>query len=114
FAADGLTVLEVERRPFNYVLETAKGVDIEAAYRIPAWGGDVMLRALATRYLERTTDDGITALRDTVGENVGSGPPKWRWNLKASYSRDPVNVALTARGISSGVYDNRFIECTQF
>ena len=73
-----------------------------------------MLRALATRYLERTTNDGITALRDTVGENVGSGPPDWRWNVRASYSRDAINMALTARGISSGVYDNRFIECTQF
>lgn len=111
FAPGTQDITEVRRAPFNYVEETAKGVDIEASYRIPLWGGDLMLRALASHYIERTTYDGISAKLDTVGENDSDEPPNWRWNATVSYSTDPVQVSLTARGISSGVYDNRFIQC---
>jgi iron complex outermembrane receptor protein len=111
FAPGTQNITEVRRAPFNYVEETAKGVDIELSYRVPVGPGDLMLRGLASHYLENTTNDGISPKRDTVGENDSSEPPKWRWNATVSYSTEPVQVSLTARGVSSGVYDNRFIQC---
>src|SRR5690606_32083323 len=60
---------------------------------------------------ERSTDDGITP-RDLVGQGTASDPQKFRWNAKLTYALDPVTMSLTVRGVSSGVYDTRFIECT--
>jgi len=105
-------ITEVRRTPFNYVKETAKGVDIEASYRIPVGRGDLTARVLASRYLERTNDDGLSPVRELAGENDSSdSPPDLRWNAKLTYALDPMQVGLTVRGVSSGVYDNRFIEC---
>lgn len=111
FAPNGLDILEVQRAPFNYVEETAKGVDIEASYRASVGPGDLTIRALASHYLERRTNDGLTKL-NTVGENDSDEPPNWRWNATVSYALNAVQASLTARGVSSGVYDNRFIQCT--
>lgn len=111
FAPGSLDITEVARTPFNYVQEVARGVDIEASYRMPLWGGDLMTRVLASRYIERSTDDGITP-RELVGQARGSDPQRLRLNAKVSYALDPVTVGLTIRSVSSGVMDTRFIECT--
>jgi len=102
----------VIRSPFNYVTQLARGIDIEASYRMPVGAGDLSLRLLGTHYLKNETDDGSHLPIDTVGQNTSDGPPDWRWTANVSYALDPMNVSLTARGISSGVYDNRYIQCT--
>jgi len=111
FAPGSMDITEVKRRPFNYVQEVARGVDIEASYRMPLWNGDLTTRVLASRYIERSTDDGITP-RELVGQARGSDPQRLRLNAKVSYALDPVTVGLTMRYVSSGVMDTRFIECT--
>jgi outer membrane receptor protein involved in Fe transport len=39
------------------------------------------------------------------------GPPRWRWTGSATYALDPINVSVTARGVSSGTINNQFVEC---
>ncbi len=113
FLPGSTTILDVvTRSPFNFVTQLARGVDIEASYRMPLGRGDLMARVLGTRYLKNETDDGVNPSRDTAGQNTAGGPPDWRWTAMLNYSLEPMNVNLTARGVSSGVYDNRFIECT--
>ncbi|HEY4370131.1 MAG TPA: TonB-dependent receptor [Steroidobacteraceae bacterium] len=102
----------VIRSPFNYVTQLARGIDVEASYRMPLGAGDLSFRLLGTHYLKNETNDGSHTPIDTVGQNTADGPPDWRWTANVSYALDPMNVSLTARGISSGVYDNRYIECT--
>lgn len=111
FAPGTRNITEVRRSPFNYVKETAKGVDLEASYRIPLGNGNLMTRVLASRYLERNTDDGLIPVRELVGDADGTDPQKFRWNAKVSYDLEPMTVGLTVRGVSSGVYDTRYIEC---
>src|SRR5690606_28748748 len=111
FAADGIGITEVARSPFNYVVEKARGIDFEASYRTPIGEGNLSTRLLVSRYIERSTDDGI-APRKLLGQSLGTDPQRLRWNLKTSYNLDPVTVGLTARGVSRGVYDTRWIECT--
>lgn len=111
FAPGTQNVIEARRSPFNYVEERARGIDFEASYRTSLGAGDLTARVLASRYIERSTDDGI-APRELVGQATGSNPQRMRWNAKVSYALDPVTLGLTVRGISSGTYDNRFIECT--
>lgn len=111
FAPGTQDVIEARRSPFNFVSETAKGIDIEATYSMQVWDGDLTARLMASHYIERTTNDGTGPPREVVGENDGDGPPNWLWNARLSYATDPIRIAVVARGISSGVYDNRYIEC---
>ncbi len=115
--ADGvITVVRIQ--PTNFVSQLARGVDIESSYQLPLENlrpnlhGDLTLRALATRYLKNVEDTGSGPITDTVGENGGNGPPKWRYRVSLIYSNDSARLSLTGRGVSSGVYDNTNIECT--
>jgi iron complex outermembrane receptor protein len=107
----------VRRTPFNYTSQVARGVDYETSYRFEAsdlYGrlpGSVMVRALATNYKRNaTTTEGV--IDDTAGMNTSFGPPSWKWNASIDYSLDSFSASLSARGISSGVYDNDWIECS--
>jgi len=107
-------IRQIRTSPFNLITQIARGFDIEASYRLPMqlWGGDVNIRALATHYLKNYSANGINIPTDTAGSNASSGPPSWLGRLQLSYSNDPLTVMLIGRGVSSGVYDNSFIECS--
>jgi outer membrane receptor protein involved in Fe transport len=111
FAANGQDITAVNRSPFNYVQETAKGIDIEMSYHVPVGNGDLSFRGLATHNIERTTYDGVIAKVDTAGQNDAGDPPKWRWTATVAYALNPVTASVSMRGVSSGTYDNRFIQC---
>ncbi len=104
-------------QPFNLARQNARGIDFEASYSLPltaimdSWDGNVRIRGLASRYLKNFRDTGLTAPTDTAGENSGGGPATWRWQGSATYDADPITVTLTARGVSSGKYNNDFVQC---
>lgn len=102
-------------KPLNADAQTTEGVDLEMSYSMPAWGGDLSLRALATHTMKNElTVNGV--LIDVSGKNsdMGGYPgvPTWRWQAGVTYDRDPVTLNLTVRGISDGVINNAWIECT--
>ncbi|WP_425409850.1 TonB-dependent receptor plug domain-containing protein [Hyphococcus sp.] len=111
-------ILQIRTQPFNFVTEKARGLDFEATYVTDlddvfgGVGGSISLRAFATHYLKNLTDNGIDPPFDSVGENDGNGPPDWTYRASATYTNDALTVNLTGRGLSSGVYDNDWIECT--
>ncbi len=104
--------------PFNFVQQQARGLDLEGSYDFDlqplaeSLRGKVSLRALATHYLEMSADDGVNAPTDRAGQNTGGGPPDWIYRLMATYKLDRFNMSLTGRGVSAGVYDNSYIECS--
>jgi outer membrane receptor protein involved in Fe transport len=103
-------------QPTNLAKQISRGIDFEASYRRNVLGGNLTLRGLATRFLKNYSSDGITAPTDNVGTNSNNSSlrnslPKWRYLASIGYDRDPVNVQLTARGFSSGVYNTSYIEC---
>lgn len=103
--------------PVNLAKQINRGIDIEASYRTPAFGGSLSLRAVATRFLKNYSADGITPATDTVGTNGMNGTlknslPKWRYLATIAYDRDPILFSLTARGVSSGVLNTSWVECT--
>jgi len=107
----------VRRTPFNYTSQVARGIDFETSYRfemgdlLDGAPGSVRLRALATNYKRNaTTTEGI--VDDTAGMNTSFGPPSWKWNASIDYALESFSASVTARGISSGVYDNDWIECS--
>ncbi len=110
------TLNNVRTQPINFVVETNRGVDIESSYTfevgnlVSGLPGEVQLRALATRYLERSTDTGAGPVVDTVGSN-GDGPPELKYTMTGTYRLDDLRVSLTGRGLSSGVIDATYVEC---
>ena len=96
----------------SVVAVALSGIDFEGSYRMPVGSGDLTLRAMATRYIKNYFDNGIDAPTDTVGQNAPGGTPKWLYRIQANWATDGFNFNLTGRGISSGVYDNSFVECT--
>lgn len=111
------TLSRINIQPVNYIIQTNRGVDIESSYRVDASDfisslrGRIELRALATRYLEASTETGIGPVVDRAGSN-GSGPPDWRFSITGTYRTDNLRVSLTGRGLSSGVNDSTYIQCT--
>ncbi|NWM24644.1 TonB-dependent receptor, partial [Escherichia coli] len=104
--------LQVYESPFNFAVQKAQGIDFEASYRTRVGPGNFSLRGMATRYIKNYFDNGIDAPTDTVGQNAPGGTPKWLYRAQASYDVDDFNVTLIGRGVSDGVYDNSFVECT--
>lgn len=106
------TSLQIFESPFNFATQRARGLDIEASYRANVGSGNVVIRAMATRYLENRTDNGLEAPIDTVGQNSVGGTPTWLYRAQATYANQGFTFNLIGRGISDGVYDPNAVECT--
>lgn len=103
--------------PVNVAKQISRGLDFEASYRRPAFSGNVSLRVLATRFLKNYSNDGISPATDTVGTNGTNGTlknslPKWRYSATLGWDSNKLSMSLTARGISAGVYNTSYIQCT--
>ena len=110
-------IIQVSRKPFNLAVNHARGYDFEASYRMAAedliegWSGDLSLHGTATHYVKNFSDNGIDVPIDTAGQNSGGAPPSWRYQVNASWDSDMFRTSLTARGVSSGTYNNSWISC---
>jgi len=114
--ADGF-MTDVYLRPINLSRQTARGLDMEVGYRLPLasvanglGSGRLTFRALATRYLESSLDNGINPPSSSLGENTGV--PTWRYLAEIAYDNGPLSLSVTGRGFSDGVIANAFIQCT--
>lgn len=116
---------EVRVQPVNLAKQLARGVDVEVSYRRPLDGfaglsGNLTLRALATRFIKNTFDNGVSPVTEYVGTNSQLGntaglipsTPTWRYNLNANWDNGSAAFGVTARGLSGGVYSNAYVECT--
>ena len=108
--------LLIRSQPFNFVKKLVRGIDFDAAYRLPV-GEDsgITLRGTATRYIENLSDTGITGVTpvNTVGANGGqASTPKWIFRTSLNYETPTFSGTLVGRGVSSGKYLANAIECT--
>jgi len=110
-------LVQVNRSPFNLAKNTSRGIDYEASFTWSAEDmldglvGDFRLHATATNYLKNYVDNGIDKPTQTAGSNGGSGPPAWLYNLSLNYALDAFQTSLSVRGLSSGTYNNSYVEC---
>lgn len=108
--------LLIRTQPFNYVSRLVRGIDFDAAYRLPVGeNGAITLKGTATRYIENLADTGIvgTTPLNTVGANGGqASTPKWIFRANINYSTPTFSGTVTGRGVSSGKYLANAIECT--
>ena len=108
--------LLIRSQPFNFVSKLVRGIDFDAAYRLPVGGeSSITLRGTATRYIENLSDTGITGVTpvNTVGANGGqSSTPKWIFRTSLNYETPTFSGTVVGRGVSSGKYLANAIECT--
>jgi outer membrane receptor protein involved in Fe transport len=98
-------ITQILQIPVNVAEQKTTGVDVEASYRYQVGDvGALTARVLATRTLDFYTLNGGVKT-DVLGANTGS-IPKWRWNASLSFDAERYSLSATARGFSSGVYDN--------
>src|SRR5690606_10394662 len=77
----------VKVAPINFATQKARGLDFEASYQLPldtifpSSDGNLVLRGLATHYIENRTDRGFGFPVDTAGTNNSfrGGPPSWTY-----------------------------------
>lgn len=106
--------LLIRSQPFNFVSHLVRGVDFDVAYRRRVGDGNVLLKGVATRYIENLRDTGIsgTVPVNTVGANGGqASTPKWIYRLSATYDTPTYSLTGVARGVSKGKYLANAIEC---
>lgn len=104
--------------PHNSTGRKAERVEIAASYRMSAdsivssWNGNLAFRGSATNYIKDVEDGGIPYVlpTDRIGNN-NSGLPHWKYQFQTMYALDRFTSTLTMRGVSSGVYNNLWIEC---
>jgi len=117
-AAGGTNIItEIAISPFNLAQRLNRGLDVELSYTRDVAGiggnsGNLQLRALMTKYYENFVNDGIVRPTDSVGRNTGDGPPNHIYRLSARYRTGPYSMTLIGRGVSSGVYNTAWVECT--
>jgi outer membrane receptor protein involved in Fe transport len=108
-------ITRVILQPLNISSEATRGADIEATYRRSlsdwnaAWAGDVTLRAYGT-YVQTRSVTAFGLKTEYAGTNANADQnsqavPRWRWLLSQAYDRGPLNVTLTERYISKGVFN---------
>ncbi len=95
------TVNTVTVGPVNSQAVETGGIDLEVAYRMPLYDGELNLRFLGT-YVDKylTTQVGGLPL-DTL--DIG-GPRRYRGLFTATYEKGPSRTTLTARYIGEGRY----------
>jgi outer membrane receptor protein involved in Fe transport len=110
----------IRTQPFNFQRRLVRGIDFEASYRTPLSrffanaGGSLLLRGMATHYIENIIDTGIAGATviDTTGVNGGQfSTPSWIYRFSATYDSPLGSVTAVARGVSSGRYAANGIEC---
>ena len=107
----------VQTTRYNLATRISRGLDFEAGYRmgldsiVSNWVGDLRLRGLFSYYLKDFENNGQPGF-DPVRNDGTIALPRYRYNVTATYSLDPVDVSLTWRGAPSSTKLNSYIVCS--
>ncbi|MEJ0101000.1 MAG: TonB-dependent receptor [Pseudomonadota bacterium] len=106
-------ITSVKLSTVNNANQTLRGVDAEMSYRFnPEFmPGGWAFRLLGTRYLENSSTSALGVKTDSVGQNSGN-TPKFRLTASADWTYNGWHTGLSARAVSSGVYNNYYVVCT--
>jgi iron complex outermembrane receptor protein len=101
-------ITQVNANSFNAQRLKTRGMDFEASYRFPVFGGQLTTRALAT-YVDRLISTTASGQVDTAGQLQGGfAVPKWRGSTTLSYDKGPLNLRALFNYIGPGTFDNNF------
>jgi outer membrane receptor protein involved in Fe transport len=101
---------------------TEKGMDFEVSYPIDLsslWSplGQLTLHAIATHYINYTTDNGVTAINLAGSNSPNNAPiitPNWSARLETMYTKNSWSFDVVTRIVSPGNLNdatNMYIQC---
>jgi iron complex outermembrane receptor protein len=105
------TITQILAIPINVAEQKTRGIDVETSWRQDLGSaGRVTFRALVTHIKNLTTING-SVRTEAAGQLTGGAfsTPKWRWLGSVDYTLNDLSLTATARGFSSGVYDNTWV-----
>jgi outer membrane receptor protein involved in Fe transport len=117
-------ITQVNVFPINLANQISRGLDFEASYHrhlapAPFLEGTASLRLVATHFLKNHYNNGITPATDNVGTNSDGVAgallltlPRWKYQADFGWEQGPAELGLTVRGVSAGVYNTSYIQCT--
>jgi iron complex outermembrane receptor protein len=103
----------IRNTPQNLQSLETSGVDFEAAYDMPLFGGDLGLRSLIS-YVDKTTIDDGEAVTELAGASLQistsglGGVPNWRYNSSAVFKKGPATLGVTWRYIGGANVNNAY------
>ena len=97
-----------------------KGMDFEISYPIDLsslWSplGKLTFHAIATHYINFTTNNGVTAVNLAGSNAPGNATPNWMGRLEAMYTKESWSFDVVSRVVSSGNLNDAsdiYIQCT--
>ena len=97
-----------------------KGMDFEVSYPVDLsslWSplGKLTFHAIATHYINFTTNNGITAVNIAGSNAPGNATPSWMSRLETMYTKDSWTIDVVSRIVSSGNLNDPndiYIQCT--
>jgi iron complex outermembrane receptor protein len=97
-----------------------KGMDFEASYPVDLsslWSplGKLTVHAIATHYINYTTNNGVTSINLAGSNAPGNATPNWMGRLEMMYTQDAWTFDVVSRIVSSGNLNdatNAYIQCT--
>ena len=104
--------------PFNFAEVRNEGIDFDVSYRlglddvVGMMDSSLVLRAVATHYLESVVDDGISEPISPLGTLSGSGPPDWLYRGSIAFQTPDFGLTAVGRGVGSGRYSATRFECS--
>ena len=102
----------IEGKAVNVAIARTRGIDLELGYTASLPRGDLNLRVFATKTMQADRSNG-TVTTSFDGQNNGNlGIPTWTANGVVTYSLGQASVMAQGLYISSGAYNNSFVEGT--
>ena len=110
----GGTIQLINSAVVNVANARNRGIDLELGYSVSLPRGDLNLRLFATKTIENDRTNGLSTVK-FAGQNRnatgrGSGIPTWASNSFVTYSLGQASVTAHVRYISSGTFENSFVE----
>jgi outer membrane receptor protein involved in Fe transport len=102
-------------QPFNFSRQLVRGIDFEAAYRVPLGSASSFtLRGTATNYIDNLLYTGVAGAVTVNNAGINGsqgGTPSWIFHVSATLDTPTTSVTAVARGVSAGKYSGTGIEC---
>ena len=103
-------------QPLNFSRQLVRGIDFEAAYRVPLGRQTTLtLRGTATHYIDNLLYTGIAGAVTVNNAGVNgsqAGTPSWIFHASTTLDLSTTSITVVARGVSSGLYSGSGVECT--
>jgi len=102
-------IAQININQINIAELSTRGMDFELSYATPLMGGRLSWRNLVN-YVAKYDQSNGAIVTHLANQYNGAGVPRWTANTTLAYDRGRIGGSLTGRFLSSGRFDNAYVE----